>query len=82
MICVDHYFSSHPELLNNVEWFTGDVTDIFSLEEALEGVTHVYHCAARVSFQPNDKDLMHQVNKPLTARIRSEITVARLQRAP
>ncbi len=69
MNCVDHYFSGHPELMANVEWVMGDVTDIFSLEEALVGVTHVYHCAARVSFQPSDRDLMHHVNIQGTANV-------------
>jgi len=69
MNCVDYYFSSHPELLQKVEWVNGDVTDIFSLEAALENVTQVYHCAARVSFQPSDRDIMHNVNVEGTANV-------------
>lgn len=69
MNCVDYYFSGNPELMGKVEWVTGDVTDIFSLEEALEGITQVYHCAARVSFLPTDRDLMHHVNIKGTANV-------------
>jgi dihydroflavonol-4-reductase len=69
MNCVDHYFSGHPELVDRVEWVIGDVTDIFSLDDALANVTQVYHCAARVSFQPSDRDLMHHVNIQGTANV-------------
>lgn len=69
MNCIDHYFSGNTELMGRVEWVTGDVTDIFSLEEALEGVNQVYHCAARVSFLPTDRDLMHHVNIQGTANV-------------
>ncbi len=69
MNCVDHYFGTHPELLEKVEWVEGDVSDIFSLEAAMPGVTQVYHCAAKVSFQPSDRDYMHHINIDGTANV-------------
>jgi dihydroflavonol-4-reductase len=34
----------------SIEHFIGDVTDTQSLSEAMEGVSHVFHCAARIGF--------------------------------
>ena len=45
-----------------IEWIEGDVLDIPSLEDAMEGVTNVYHCAAIVSFIPSDVEYMMKVN--------------------
>lgn len=52
-----------------VEWVEGDVLDIFSLDDALEGVSRVYHCAAVVSFDPRDTNKMMQVNIEGTANL-------------
>ena len=57
------------ELLRRIEWVNGDVCDIFSLEDALEGIDYVYHCAAVVSFDPKDRDKMMQVNIEGTANV-------------
>lgn len=57
------------DLAAQVEWFEADVTDIVALEDAFEGVTHVCHCAAMVSFHPRDKRRMMQVNVEGTANI-------------
>ena len=45
-----------------VEWMEADVTDLGALEDAFEGVTHVCHCAAIVSFHPKDAAKMMKVN--------------------
>jgi len=44
----------NQSLAGQVNWMEGDVTDLFSLEAAMEGVTEVYHCAALVSFHSSD----------------------------
>lgn len=41
---------------DNVQWQKADLLDIFQVESALEGVQQVYHCAARVSFDPKDRN--------------------------
>lgn len=47
----------------------GDVLDVISLEEAMEGVDAVIHSAAIVSFEPDDKDEMLKTNIEGTANI-------------
>jgi nucleoside-diphosphate-sugar epimerase len=65
--------SSDLSLLGNyttkVEWVEGDVTDIFSLEEAMQGVRKVYHSAAMISMLPGDLDRMLKTNTEGTANI-------------
>lgn len=50
------------DLFNKIEWVKGDVLDIGSLQEAIEGVEYVYHCAALVSFKKSDKDTLYKTN--------------------
>jgi dihydroflavonol-4-reductase len=53
------YYSSDTEkLFSQIEWVEGDMLDYLSLEEALTGVTSIYHCAAIVSFHGEDHDIM------------------------
>lgn len=53
----------------NIQWFDGDLLDYFSLQEAFEGVSHVYHCAAMISFNPADKQPMWNINVQGTAHV-------------
>lgn len=55
--------------LELIEWFDGDISDIFSLREALEDVKHVYHCAAVVSFVPSERPQMLKINIEGTANL-------------
>ncbi len=57
------------DIADQVEWREADVTDIGALEDAFEGVTHVCHCAALVSFHPKDADKMMKINVEGTANI-------------
>lgn len=57
------------DAVNRIEWIEGDVTDIFSLEEAMKGVSNVYHAAAMISFSPKDADQMMKINVEGTANV-------------
>lgn len=61
--------SNAEELINRVEWIQGDVLDVSALSEAMKGVDQVYHCAAIVSFDPGDRNLMMKVNVEGTANV-------------
>lgn len=54
---------------NKVEWVECDVLDLIGLEDAMEGMDQVYHCAAMVSFLAKERALMKQVNIEGTANI-------------
>jgi dihydroflavonol-4-reductase len=64
------YYSNDPEvLLERIEWVEGDILDYSTLEDLLIGVTEIYHCAAMVSFHPNDRDSMLNNNVKGTANL-------------
>jgi nucleoside-diphosphate-sugar epimerase len=50
-------------------WVEGDVTDYFSLLDAMDGVEHVYHCAAMVSFAASAEATLMKVNAEGTANV-------------
>jgi nucleoside-diphosphate-sugar epimerase len=54
---------------SNVEWCKADILDVVALEEAMQGVSQVYHCAAIVSFNPKDKAALHKTNVEGTANV-------------
>jgi dihydroflavonol-4-reductase len=53
----------------NIEWFNADILDYFALLEAMDGISHVYHCAALISFNPKDKKEMLKVNVEGTSNL-------------
>ncbi len=65
----DFYRKDFQSVGDTIEWVEADVTDVYSLEEALEGVMDVYHAAAIVSFQPGDEKRMEVVNVKGTANL-------------
>lgn len=52
-----------------VDWQQADLLDVFDVERIFESVTHVYHCAAIVSFQGSQKTTMIRNNVNVTAHI-------------
>jgi len=52
-----------------VEWIKGDILDVDSLYEAMQGISQVYHCAAIVSFSPKQAATMLQANIEGTANV-------------
>jgi dihydroflavonol-4-reductase len=52
-----------------VEWVQGDLRDALGLRVALEGVTHVFHCAGLVSYAPQDETILQQINVEGTANV-------------
>jgi dihydroflavonol-4-reductase len=53
----------------NVEWMASDLLDISLLEDAFENIHQVYHCAAKVSYDPRYFDEMIHTNVEGTANI-------------
>jgi len=59
----------HKEIFDAVEWVDGDILDVISLEEAMEGIDTVIHAAAIVSFVKKDREQMYRVNVEGTANV-------------
>jgi dihydroflavonol-4-reductase len=71
--CTKRASSVIPQLLipyaSNIEWVDADMLDIFALEDALQDITQVYHCAAWVSLKQADKQPMIRTNITGTANL-------------
>lgn len=52
-----------------IDWIKADILDIPALETAFANVSLVYHCAAKVSFNPKDEDKLYQNNIVGTANV-------------
>ena len=68
---VKNVFAFHHQtaLFEKINWVKGDITDIPSLEIAFENISHVYHCAALISFDPSDEDELRKINIEGTANV-------------
>ena len=70
---VKHIFSYYSDdaeaLFQKIQWVAADITNIPSLEIAFEEITHVYHCAALISFDPNDFEKLQKINVEGTANV-------------
>jgi dihydroflavonol-4-reductase len=56
-------------LFEKIDWIQADIIDVPSLEMAFENVEYVYHCAALISFDPKDEDVLRKTNIEGTANI-------------
>ncbi len=57
------YYTSDPELLlKKIEWVDADLLDVYSLTDAMDGITEIFHCAAMVSFEKKQHDEMMKIN--------------------
>jgi dihydroflavonol-4-reductase len=63
------HYGMDPSLIDRIEWVSGDVLDITSLNECMQGCQVVYHCAAVVSYHSKDRNQMYQVNVEGTANV-------------
>lgn len=57
------------DLFLKIEWVPADILDVPSLEIAFQNVDYVYHCAAFISFNPEDEEDLRKVNIEGTANI-------------
>lgn len=56
-------------ILEKVEWVEGDILDIVSMENAMEGIDMVIHAAAKVSFDPKERKELYHINIEGTANM-------------
>ncbi len=57
------------DLFLKIQWIEADLNDTMSMEEALEGIDEIYHCAALVSFKRSDKNALERTNVNATANL-------------
>lgn len=71
--CIKREYAKISEKLNayqdKIDWVIADILDLSDLEDAMEDISQVYHCAALISFNPALKKQMLAVNAIGTANI-------------
>ena len=63
------FYSDDKTLIDKIEWFKADITDVPAMIPVFYGIKKVYHCAAFISFNPKDYREMRKVNIHGTAII-------------
>lgn len=56
-------------LFAQITWISADINDIPALELAFQNIDYVYHCAAKISFDPRDEEQLRKVNIEGTANV-------------
>ncbi|HEY1039043.1 MAG TPA: NAD-dependent epimerase/dehydratase family protein, partial [Bacteroidia bacterium] len=63
------YTPQYKTLFRNLKFVEGDITDIYSVIDALHGVSTVYHCAGMVSFDEKRIKELLMINSDGTANV-------------
>ncbi|MEN8788940.1 MAG: NAD-dependent epimerase/dehydratase family protein [Flavobacteriaceae bacterium] len=63
------YSEDADAYFEQINWSEASLNDIPALEEAFSSVTHVYHCAALISFDPGDFKALVRTNQIGTANV-------------
>lgn len=69
-----------PQALHEVQWKIGDIVNPYDLQMAMQGITHVYHTAAIVSFDKKDKPLLYSVNVEGTRNVVNACLAAQVEK--
>jgi len=65
----EYYTNDVETLYNKIEWIEANINDTPALEFAFKDITHVYHCAAFISFEPDKYRELRTINIKGTANI-------------
>lgn len=60
---------NRSHLFEKIEWIEAEITNIPALDKAFIGIEYVYHCAALISFEEREADLMFKTNTEGTANV-------------
>lgn len=63
------YHQDGQPLFERITWVKADLMDVTALDGAMAGATHLYHCAARISFEGNDAEGLVRDNTRTTANV-------------
>lgn len=71
LLHVKNLFEKENKLpqFEKIDWVKANILDIPELENAFSNISHVYHCAALVSFNPTDEEKLYQNNIFGTANV-------------
>ncbi len=64
-----YYVENDENLFDTIDWIKTTINDVPTLSDVFIGVTHVYHCAAKISFNPSHYKELRKINIEGTANI-------------
>ncbi len=64
-----YYSKNSKSLYENIDWVEADLNDLPKLTLAFKDITHVFHCAAYISFDPSNYKILRETNIKGTANI-------------
>ena len=64
-----YYSNDYNTLFEQITWEECDILDIVTLEDIIKDSVEIYHCAALISFNNNDKNEMININTTGTANV-------------
>jgi dihydroflavonol-4-reductase len=64
-----YYSDNYEALFNKISWKIADINDLSALQDIFTNITHVYHCAALISFNRKDDEQLRKVNIEGTANL-------------
>ncbi len=70
----------YRELFYKIEWVIADINEISELNEAMEGIDEIYHCAALVSFKRSDNNALIKTNIEATSTLVNLAIANRIQK--
>lgn len=73
------YRQNHPEIVG-VEWMQADILDVVALEDAMQDIDIVFHCAAQVSFDPSNANSLYKNNVEGTANVVNAALDAKIEK--
>lgn len=65
---------------NKVESFKCNILDVVTLEDAMVGITEIYHCAGLVSYEPGMYKQLYKINVEGTSNIVNAATSAQIKK--
>lgn len=75
------YNRNQPNFMHPlISWQACDLLDVYAVEDAMKGISHVYHCAAIVSFDKKDRQNVIDQNRAATANVVDEAVNANVTR--
>ena len=64
-----YYSEDYTKLFERITWKDCDILDILNLEDIIKNIDQIYHCAALISFNKNEKKKMINVNTTGTENV-------------
>lgn len=62
-------FAKAQSRFSRITWLQAHLTNVPELTAAFKGISHVYHCAAKISFDPYDFNKLIKINVEGTANV-------------